>query len=171
MNQMSAPPPTRGLVVVVVAVVVGALILAIGFDDFGSGSAGIDTGSDTEDATTDTTSPPVTASVPAEGGRDIATVPVYVANGSGVSGKAAEVTEQLRTLGYAAILEPGNATETAISQVYFLPDYQADAEAVATALSLPADRAIAMPNPVPFEGIPEGATVIVQVGTDLAPPA
>jgi hypothetical protein len=171
MNQMSAPPPTRGLVVVVVAVVVGALILAIGFDDFGTGGASIDTGSDAEEGTTETTIPPVTAVTQAEGGRPVGEVPVYVANGAGVSGLAGQITEQLRTAGYAAALEPGDATETAISQVYFLPDWEAEAQGVATALGLAVDRAIAMPEPVPFEGIPPEATVVVQVGTDLAPAA
>lgn len=167
MNQVSSPAPTRGLIVIVAAVVIGALVLALAYDDLGGGgSFEVSSGSD-EEATTETTAPPVTASTVPEGGRDAAQVPVYVANGSGVSGKAAEITQQLRDAGYAAALEPGNATDTQISQVYFLPEWEAEAVAVAAALNLGADRAIAMPNPVPFEGIPPEATVVVQVGTDL----
>jgi hypothetical protein len=166
MNQMSAPPPTRGLAVIVVAVVVGGLILLLGFDDFGSGGPSVDTSSSEEEATTDTTAPPVTASTVPAGGEAPASVPVFVANGSGVQGKAAEITEQLRAAGYTAALEPGNAPATEISQVFFVPDWEEEAAAVAAALSLPADRAVPWPNPVPFEA-PAEATVIVQVGTDL----
>ena len=165
MSQMAPPAPTRGLVVIGVAVVVGFLILQVGFDDSVPSSA---SNTDTSEQTTDTTAPPVTASTAPEGGRDPAEVPVYVANGSGVSGKAAEITETLRAAGYTAALEPGNATATEISQVYYLPEWEAEAQAVATTLGLPVDRAIALPTPNPFEAPPAEATVLVQVGTDLA---
>ena len=146
MNQVSAPAPTRGLIVIVAAVVVGGLLLLVAFDDAGSGG-GVDVSTDTDEATTDTTAPPVTASTVPAGGEDPAQVPVYVANGSGGQGRAAAVTEQLRGAGYAAALEPGNSPETQISQVYFLPEYEAEAAAVGAALSLGADRVVAMPNP------------------------
>lgn len=167
MNQMSAPAPTRGLIVIVVAVVVGAALLAFGFDSPGFSGAPSGSGDDEGEQTTDTTAPPVTASTAPQGGEAPAAVPVYVANGSGVSGKAGEVTEQLRGAGYTAALEPGNATATEITQVFFVPEWEAEAAAVAAALGLAADRAIAWPNPPPFEA-PAEATVIVQVGTDLA---
>jgi hypothetical protein len=167
MNQVSSSaPPTRGLVVIVVAVVVGGLLLAVAFDDSGSGG-GVDVSTDTEDASTDTTAPEVTASTAPSGGREPAQVPVYVANGSGVSGKAADITETLRAAGYTAVLEPGNATDTPISQVYYLPEWQAEAVAVAAALTLSADAAVVMPAEPPFPDIPADATVVVQVGTDL----
>jgi hypothetical protein len=168
MNQVSAPaPPTRGLVVIAVAVVVGGLLLAVAYDDGGSGGAAVSTDSG-DDASTDTTAPEVTASTAPSGGREPAQVPVYVANGSGAQGRAQAITDQLVAAGYTAALPPGNAAETDISQVFYLPEYDAEAAAVAAALSLGADRAVAMPNPPPFDGIPAEATVVVQVGTDLA---
>jgi hypothetical protein len=166
MNQMSAPPPTRGLIVVVVAVVVGVILLAVGYDDAGIGSANIDAGSDSDEQTTDTTVPPVTATTQPAGGEAPADVPVYVANGSGVSGKAAEVTATLTNAGYTAALPPGNATTTEISQVFYLPEFDVEAQAVATALGLPTDRAV--PWADAFPDVPAEAQVIVQVGTDLA---
>ncbi|OWY60851.1 hypothetical protein B7486_66945, partial [cyanobacterium TDX16] len=116
----------------------------------------------------DTTVPPVTASTAPTGGEAPAAVPVYVANGSGVSGKAAEVTATLTSAGYTAALEPGNATATEISQVFYLPEWDVEAQAVATALGLAADRAVPWPDPPPFPDVPAEAQVIVQVGTDLA---
>jgi hypothetical protein len=148
------------------AVVVCFLVLQLGFDD--SVPSNVES-SDAAEETTDTTASPVTASTAPEGGRPIAEVPVYVANGSGVSGKAQEITDTLITAGYsAAVTPPGNASATEISQVYFVPEWEAEAQGVATALGLPADRAIALPTPNPFEAPPDTATVLVQVGTDLA---
>jgi hypothetical protein len=169
MNQVSAQaPPTRGLVVIAVAVVVGGLLLAVAYDGGGSGGGAAVSTDSGDDATTDTTAPEVTASTAPSGGREPAQVPVYVANGSGAQGRAQAITDQLIAAGYTAALPPGNATETEISQVFFLPEYDAEAAAVAAALSLGADRAVAMPATPPFDGIPAEATVVVQLGTDLA---
>lgn len=161
-----APAPVRGLVVIGVAVLVGLFLLSQGFDD--SLPTAINT-TDSGDAaeTSDTTAPPVTETSTAAG-RDPATVPVYVANGSGISGEAGRITDELRNAGYAGALEPGNATATDITQVFFVSGWDAEAQAVATTLGLGADRAVAWPEPPPFGEVPAEATVIVQVGTDLA---
>jgi len=168
MNQAMPPAPTRGLIVIGVAVIVGFLLLQVGFDD---SNPELDLSAADDDATdpaTDTTQPQVTASTAPEGG-DPATVPVFVGNASGVSGAAGATTDQLRTAGYTAVLEPGNATTTTdISQVFFKAGADADAQAVATALGLPAEQVVALPEPPPFEAPPENATVLVLLGTDLA---
>jgi hypothetical protein len=167
MNQAMPPAPTRGLIVIGVAVIVGFLLLQVGFDD-SNPELDLSAADDSSDPATDTTQPQVTASTAPEGG-DPAAVPVYVGNGSGISGAAATVTETLKGLGYTAAIEPpGNATSTDISQVFFKPGADADAQAVATALGLPADRVVALADPAIFDpAAPETATVLVQVGTDF----
>lgn len=162
MNQMVTPTATRGLVVVVIALLIGGGLLVVGFDDTGNND-GIELGSDADDETTETTVP-VTVAADAE---PPAAVPVYVANGSGAAGRGQAVTEQLRTVGYTIALEPGDIAATPTSQVFYLPDWDAEAQAVAVALGLGAERVAPWPEPPPFPP-PFGGTVIVQLGADLA---
>jgi hypothetical protein len=150
-------------VVVLIAVLIGGVFLVIGFDDEGSNTTdGIELGieSERDEEAEQAAEEGTTADPPAS-------VPVFVANGSGVSGQALAVTEQLRAAGYTAPLDPGDAVPALATQVFFLPEQEAEALAVATALGLPADRVAAWPTPPPFAAPPE-ATVIVSVGPDLA---
>ena len=149
--------------VIVLALLIGGALLVIPFDDSGRNDS-IELGGGTDADTTETTVP-VTVAADAE---PPAAVPVYVANGSGAAGRAQAVTEQLRTVGYTAALEPGGDTAaTPTSQVFYLPDWDAEAQAVAVALGLGTERVMAWPEPPPFPP-PFGGTVIVQLGADLA---
>src|SRR5690606_37859071 len=94
-----------------------------------------------------------------------AEVPVLVANGSGATGVAAANAEKLRAAGYTDV-ETTNAPTTNRTNVYYAAGAQADAQAVATALSLEQATVVAMPAPPPVE--PAGATVLVVIGTDRA---
>lgn len=96
-------------------------------------------------------------------------VPVVVANGSGVSGAAGAVTEQLVAAGYnpaAPIDTTVPISETALDTVYYATapaSFQAQAGQVATDLGLPSESVLEMPATPPSEiGL---ATVLVVVGS------
>lgn len=178
---------TRGAVLVAVAVLIGLVLLSRGFDTgsfVATGSddeaadqaaAGDDTDTDTPGAADDDLAPdeglappPTTAPDPNEilpEPRDPAEVSVAVLNGSGVSGAAGEFSDQVSELGYTT-LPPGNAEPVPATVVYFTPDFQADAEDLATAIGALPTAAVPLPEPSPVEA--EDADVIVVLGEDVA---
>jgi hypothetical protein len=119
-----------GAVLVAVAVLVGAFLLARGYDEEGGV---VDTG-ESASATTTTTAP-------AEGGeatttttaaaRPPAQVPVLVVNGAGVAGAAGTMANQLKAAGYTTV-ETGNTSPVTATTVYYAEGAQAEAQAVAT---------------------------------------
>jgi hypothetical protein len=171
----------RGAVLVLIAVLIGALLLARGFDesDVASGDGTTDTtapadggdgdttdttatdgtGDDGEgDGTTDTTAPVVPALPPEE-------ITVLVLNGSGVSGAAARVRDALLADNYN-VLAPDNAERTPDTVIYHLPGWTPEAVSVATALDAPVDVVQPMPDPPP--GDYGEAVVVVILGEDGA---
>jgi hypothetical protein len=154
----------RALVLVVLAVLIGGAFLAIGFDDGGDTTSGIELGGDDDDGTSTTV--PGAAQVP--GAPDPESVIVFVANGTGVAEQGAVIVEQLRTAGYTQTLDPGEGPPGPTTQVFFLPEQQPAANAVAAALGLSPAQVVAWPEPAPFEGAPFGSQVVVQAGGDLA---
>ena len=156
-------PAMRGALLIIVAVLLGAGLLANGFrdDHISSGSSG------TATTTRSSTVPDATGSTIVQP-HDPAQVKVLVLNGSGKSGVAKAAKDQLAAANYT-VLEPGNAaggTVTA-SIVYFVPGYDADAGTIAAKLGLPAGAAQPLPNPLPPSvADPQGANVAVIIGTD-----
>lgn len=156
----------RGVVLVVVAVVVGFVLLAAGLDDSSvtvrtnaqdEAQDNVDTGGDDAPDTTDTVVPT---------NLDPSAIPVIVANGSGVSGAAGAVSEQLIALGY----NPGSPTdatsEVAFDTVYFNEGSQGAAEKVASDLGLGPEAVLAMPSPPPADQAAIGlAQVLVVLGS------
>jgi hypothetical protein len=130
----------RGIILIAVAVLIGAVLLGKGLDDSTStasredGSAATDDGG--EDSTADTTSGSTLGNpiAPAE-------INVIVANGSGVPDAAAAVSQLLTDSGYTP-LPPTNTTvdttATPLDSVFFAtnPNTQAQAEQVASDLGL-----------------------------------
>jgi hypothetical protein len=151
----------RGVVMVGLAVVIGLVLLSAGFDDSevavrsaaeAEGEDNVASGDGDDSVTTETVPSPL----------DPSAIPVIVANGSGVSGAAGAVTEQLTALGY----NPGAPTETAFDTVFFLPNAQAQAEQVATDLGLGPEAVQPMPTPPPADQAAIGlAQVLVVLGT------
>jgi hypothetical protein len=150
----------RGALLIIVAVLLGAGLLANGFRDDSTGSS---SGTPTTQRGTSTT----TSSVPPQA-HNPAEVRVLVLNGSGKTGVASGASEQLRALNYT-LLDAGNAQGAALnaSIVYFVAGYEVDAQTIAAKLGLPASAAQPLPTPVP-ESVadPKDATVIVVIGTD-----
>jgi hypothetical protein len=156
----------RGFILIAVAVLVGAVLLGKGLDDTSprvstdDGSASSDTTapSDDEQGTGDTVASPV----------DPTTINVVVANGSGVSGAAGAVSEQLAALGYPAPLatDAFADSDTPLDTVYFAtnPDSSAQATQVAADLGLPDSSVL----PYPATGAPADiglAQVLVVLGS------
>jgi hypothetical protein len=97
-------------------------------------------------------------------------VTVLVANGTAVSGVATQFSSKLAAEGYVTA-EPstGDKDDYTTSTVYFNPDSEAEASAVAAALGVSAENVKPMPNPVPTRDADlRGASILVVVGSDLA---
>lgn len=175
-NQAEAAP-VRGLLLIGAAVVIGLLFLSKGFDNGGIGSLSAgdlpssDTtvpsgvGSGTSDTTDDTIAATGTTQLPP------ASLPVYVANGSGVSGAAGVATTTLTSAGYTSAIAPeGSAPTTPTTIVYYFQDatsnYQADAQAVAATLGAQPTAVQPLPADPGFDI--KSAVVVVWLGPDLA---
>ncbi len=153
---------TRGVIVVVFALFIGFMLLWKGGGGAAEGTPENDLPGTTAPANTDvptTVAPPATAVPPAE-------LKVVVANGTTVKGLAGQTADQLKAAGFTASTAT-DATQNNVvtSQVYFVEGAEGDAQAVATAIGLPADRVVpigATPPPVAVGD----AKVVVIVGAD-----
>lgn len=164
----------RTLIVVVVALLLGAFILkrALGSD---TKTASTVPGAVTTAKTTvpkggvttaPTTVPVVTTTTIA---LNLATNKVLVANAAGVEGLAGRVTQAIQTKGYVPQLPAATATaQAALTVVYFNPTPGADrvARFVATDLGLPATVVQAMPAAKPVKDLAL-AQVLVVLGQDF----
>ena len=152
----------RGALLIVVAVVLGAALLAKSFDTGGPANTGGNPGGTTTTTVADTTS--TTEPV----AHNQAEVKVLVLNGvdptKAIAGPAASA---LKAANYVT-LAPADAKATVeTTAVYFQPGYQADAEAIATKLGAPATAVAALPSPLPAAISAAGdANVIAVVGPD-----
>ncbi|MEO6318817.1 MAG: LytR C-terminal domain-containing protein [Acidimicrobiales bacterium] len=165
--------PARGAALVVVAVVIGLFLLRNGLDTSeaitsnpGDGEQATDSEpsdgtAGTDDGTTTTT---VALRAPAE-------VPTIVLNDSTTAGVAGTYSDALAAAGYT-LTNPDGANadadgDSAVTQVFFLPGFDAEAAAVAVAIGAPATVVpTALPTPPP--GPIASASVVVVIGTDLA---
>ena len=158
----------RAIVLVIVAVALGALLLARGFDgaddtsassngdnaekespDPGDNGDNGDNGdeppvgeqSSTTTTSTTTTVPPVVTHLPGE-------VKVAVANGTGERGRASRTAGVLNAGGY--VTAPKNTEQDRVSEsvIYYRPGYGDDAKAVASALGAPADLLTPAPSTI-----------------------
>ncbi|HUQ62678.1 MAG TPA: LytR C-terminal domain-containing protein [Acidimicrobiales bacterium] len=157
----------RGILLLVVAFVIGVAILRS--TGSGGGSASGDD-ADSQTATTraesTTTVPSVATTLPARPAAEVKVLPV---NSSGIAGVGGKTGDELRTAGYANTLAAVNSTSdspTATSSVEFTPGAEADAVAVASVLRLPAT--VVKPLEAPPVDDTRGAEVVVLIGGDLA---
>ena len=169
----SAPAPnpaSRGLILVAVAVVLGAILLikggGIGFDQDGE-ELTIDTGGDStaaEVTTTTTTAAPSTSVAPAE-------LTVVALNGAGINGYAASAQQFLSVAGYSTTTAATAATQTQSTIVYFAPGFEADALAVAGLLGLDATSVQPLPAGTQLArnaaDVPADTDVVVLLGPDV----
>ena len=169
----SAPAPnpaSRGLILVAVAVVLGAILLikggGIGFDQDGEALT-IDSGGDdtaAEVTTTTTTAAPSTSVAPAE-------LTIVALNGAGINGYAASAQQFLSVAGYSSTTAATAATQTQSTIVYFAPGFEADAVAVAGLLGLDATSVQPLPEGTQLArnaaDVPADTDVVVLLGPDV----
>jgi hypothetical protein len=161
---MSQAPPAaagRGLLLIAAAVVLGLILLSQGFDDGAASSrASNDGGVAVATSSTETVAP---STIP--DALEPSQVPVVVSNAAGISGLAGQVSDQLAALGYITS-EPETAAELSdFTAVYFAPNFEAEARAVADALGYPADDVV-QPSPEPAPAGNGTEVVIVLLGAD-----
>lgn len=163
----------RGLVVLVVAVLVGVLLLAnAGGGDSGStkttSSAPPTTGSLGTDDTTATTKAGSTSTTAATTGRQPSEVTVIVLNGGGPAGSAASTTKTIADAGYTTLAAANAPANVDATTVYYDTDYKAEGTSIA--LLLGKDTDAVKPVSDGSVGTEAGdANVVVVLGPDTAP--
>lgn len=151
---------TMGVILVVAAVVIAILLFNAG------GGVSTETSDETpaEAAKGDTTT---TTTIAVQTTTPLADLAVVVGNGTGVTGKAKTASEKLAAIGYTNISYVGSAA-VANTLVYYSPNYELDATALAAAMKLPGDRVQPVPATTTLEE-PVLAAVIVIIGPDVDP--
>ncbi|WP_426571158.1 LytR C-terminal domain-containing protein [Aquihabitans sp. McL0605] len=161
----------RGLLVLAVALVVGFLLL---FSWGDGGSSGNKSAADTNSGPATTAALGGTTTTAAEGttttaasGHTPSEVKVVVLNGSGQTGAAGTVSSTIGQSGYT-MNTPGNAAAATTTTIYYAPDFQADAIAVAGVIGKNTDAV------KPIADVPAGtavgdADVVVVLGADQPP--
>lgn len=164
----------RGVMLIVVAVVLGIVLLqgTDGPDPFTAATEDTtDTTGDGGDGGTSTTVPAIgddttSTTEVAPPPVDPSTITVLVANGSGgVAGLAAAVTEVVSGAGYETA-PPTNSRVVESSVVYYTPGFEEAAGAVAQLFD-PAPEVAPLPDPSPVEDL-RGANVVLVASRDLA---
>jgi hypothetical protein len=154
---------TRGVIVVIFAFFVGFMLLWKGGGGSAEGTPDNDLPGTTVPATAaaPTTAPTAATVVPA------AQLKVVVANGTSVKGLAGQTAEQLKAAGYTATTATDSTQDNVTtSQVYFTEGNEGDAQAVATAIGLPAARVVPVGGTPPPVASPGDNQVFVILGAD-----
>lgn len=160
---------TLGIIVAAIAVLLGFLILRdINRDrDNGVATGPVETQPVSTDVVpTDSTAVVVeTTTLPRTGFK------ILVANASGISGSAGQMSTALQAEGFIVQQPATNAAETVgkqtVTVVYYVPGYESGAAAVSQVLGGVATQPVASPPPVESGDLGE-ATVLVLLGSDLA---
>lgn len=164
-NRTSDPAVTRGVIVLIVAALIGIILLA-GSGSFTAKNASTKKATTTVSQGGTVTTTATTTTPPAPTTHPPAQVKVLVLNGTGGQQltAGADNTKKLTPAGYAT-LPPNDAATAAQSHVYFTAGYEPDARAVAKVLGLPDTSVAAMPNPLPSpDSAP--ANVVALIGAD-----
>jgi len=158
----------RGAFLLAVALVLGVVLLQK-FDETEGGGT-VDAGAPIETTTTRrgasvSVAPPTTARAL----RPPEQVKVLVANGTGTSGLAGNVTNLLKGSNYN-VLSPVDATKLVdITLVEYQPDFEAEARAIVTFLALPGSALRPMEDSPPVNDA-RAADILVIAGPDLKLP-
>lgn len=146
-----------GVVVVLVAVVVGLILFTKGYGDTRSeiGPA----------AAARTTTTVIVSTTTTLAGNAPADVKVKAVNATSTQGLATKTRDMLQARGYTQVALGDAPTPQLSSEVFYTAGAQADAQAVARALGLDPAAVKPMPEPPPIS--PGDATVLVMAGVDL----
>jgi len=155
----------RGLLLVVVAVVIGALLMPSATrPPLVQAATAASTG-----ATTPTTAPGIkvpSSQAPTTTASPLASVKVLVANGTNTNGAAAAVSSFLSGKGFGTLTPVDALTTVPASEVYPVGGDNAAVQEVLSALGLGASAVQSGATPVPVAST-AGANVVVIVGPDL----
>lgn len=155
----------RGVVLIIVAVALGIVLLRAtdAPEPFANAIGGDGAGQTTTSRPAGVPQTSTTAStVPAV---DPSTITVLVANGAGVGGLAAKLTEQVEGEGFE-VATPTDAEDAEKSTIYFAPGFEEAATAVA-ALFDPKPAVAPLPDPPPVDDL-QGANLVLVAAADLA---
>jgi hypothetical protein len=164
-------PASRGLILVVVAVLLGAILLfkggGIGSQtdatdiEIGSGGGG---GGETTESTITAPTTPSSSVAPAA-------LQVVVLNAAGENGFAAKGAAFLNLAGYPNVGAETAAAPATTTTVYFAPGYEGDAQAIAGLLSVGTVQPL--PDPATLgkaaADVPPTTNVVVALGPDVKP--
>jgi hypothetical protein len=169
-GQDGAFPIGRAAIVLVMFVLATVLLLRVIHPSATTSATGSATTSATGSAsTTPSTTHQATPTTTTTSAHPPSSVPVLVANASGVSGAAATVTNQLQVGGWA-LQPPVNASaQVPASHVYYVAGQEQAATQIAKSLHLPASAVVPYTTAAPITSIGT-AEVVVVVGPDLARP-
>jgi hypothetical protein len=148
----------RGVLVVIVAALLGVLVLR----EIDS-SASVDSGGST--ATTTTVAATTTAIATTTTTVNKASFTVLVANASGTQGAAGRLAEKMQADGFTVAQPVTATTKVDTTAVYYLSGYEAAADSVAAYLAVGAPQPMPEPKPVADLG---QAQVLVVEGRDIA---
>jgi len=178
----------RGVVLIGIAVLIGIVLLAKGFDGASSQAATPAASTPTTaPAAADTTDPPDTATSSTAPGSDespttapatpvavrpAGEVKVVVANGSGLAGAAGSAKDELTSAGYVAEAKNAVTVPTELSAIYYIDGFVEEAKQVASTLggtaallrAAPSDPLALIKNPTGLEEF----HIFVILGTDKA---
>ena len=157
----------RGVVLVLIAVAIGAFLLRSGFDNSNTGGAQTTVGNndaaeaqnpeddeggtvdpvgegngDPADPATETTAPPPLPT------REPSQVKVAAVNGTGTAGLAGRTADLMGVHGYVTGAKNAASVPMAVSVIYYRAGFSEDAKAVATHLRAPADIIAPAPEDV-----------------------
>ncbi len=164
----------RGLIVLVVAVVIGGLLLWSWGDD---GSTTVDAGKESTETTVDVSNlgttttaadAGTTSTTAATSGKSPSEVSVVVLNGSGQTGVAASTSATIGEAGYT-MLTPANApANVETTSVYYADGFEDSAIAVAQVLGKGTDS-VKPVTEASLGGAEGDADVVVVLGADTPP--
>ena len=142
----------RAIVLVIVAVALGAFLLARGFDDSDGSTAASpgdppeestngdsEEGPETNGTTSTTTTTTTTTTAPPVVTHPRGEVKVAVMNGTGVRGRAGRTADKLNATGFVTAAKNTQQDRVEDSVIYYRPEYGDDAKAVASVLGAPPD--------------------------------
>jgi LytR cell envelope-related transcriptional attenuator len=163
----------RTVIVAVVAVALGAVVLAKGFPKSSGpkvvAGAGAGTATTKPKAGTPATSstsavPGASTVAPTATTLNLAASKVIVANGAQVEGIAGKITKVLQDKGYITVAPTTTAGPASVSTVYFQPGFQGVADKAAADLGIKTVAAMPATKPVDIKD----GVVLVVLGTDFS---
>lgn len=166
-------PASRGVILVVVAVVLGIILLVqgggVGFDE-ASDELEIESGDAPAGGEVD--APPTTEAEPTSTSVPPAALKVVALNGAGVSGFAGQAQQFLNVAGYTATGVGNAASQRETTTVYFAPGFEVDAATVAGLLGLELSDIAPIPEGTPLAAdaadVPADTNVVIALGPDVA---